>query len=143
MLRHRVFAVIGLLAFVAFSVVLPATTAVAQTKVEICNNGVDDDDNKLTDCADPACTETEFCKNPPPPKKDADCSPGFYKKHPNTWDDGICAAGDAKTAGTESNQLFRFLSAELGATAAQRALAKGFLDTCFATAELSPCEDDD
>ncbi|HEY1585762.1 MAG TPA: hypothetical protein VGH63_08735, partial [Polyangia bacterium] len=30
---------------------------------EICNNGIDDDDNGLTDCADPACVNDPFCKS--------------------------------------------------------------------------------
>jgi hypothetical protein len=29
---------------------------------EICNNGIDDDDNGLIDCADPACFNDPFCK---------------------------------------------------------------------------------
>lgn len=32
-----------------------------QAKVEICNGAVDDDCNGVTDCADPACTQGEFC----------------------------------------------------------------------------------
>jgi hypothetical protein len=32
--------------------------------VEICDNGIDDDSNGLTDCDDPACTNTINCKAP-------------------------------------------------------------------------------
>lgn len=82
-------------------------------------------------------------KPPPPPKKDtADCSPGYYKNHPNTWDDGICSEGDALTSGTQSNLIYLFLCAECGATKEQRDAAKDFLDACFVTAEASPCQDD-
>src|SRR5262249_7980098 len=31
-------------------------------KMEICNNGVDDDGNGLIDCADPACANDNSCK---------------------------------------------------------------------------------
>src|SRR5262249_42719072 len=30
-------------------------------QLEICNNGVDDDGNGLTDCADPKCVTSPFC----------------------------------------------------------------------------------
>jgi hypothetical protein len=30
------------------------------------------------------------CNPPPPPRTTADCSPGFYKSHPETWCDTIC-----------------------------------------------------
>ncbi len=32
-------------------------------KPEICDNGIDDDGNGLIDCADPACFNTDHCKN--------------------------------------------------------------------------------
>jgi hypothetical protein len=140
--RQRVFMIAGLLFVLGLLVAMPVGTAQATT--EICNNKVDDDGDKAVDCADPDCATSEFCKTPPPPPKNpADCSPGFYKKHPNTWDDGVCATGSYLVAGTQANQLFLMLSAELGATAAQRAAAKNLLDACFETAEESPCEDDD
>lgn len=44
----------------------------AQTKVEICDNRIDDDDDKLVDCDDPDCD----CG-----KKGTPCSPGFWKNH--------------------------------------------------------------
>jgi hypothetical protein len=43
----------------------------AQTKVEVCDNKVDDDDDKLIDCDDPDCK----CE----PPKGTPCSPGYWK----------------------------------------------------------------
>lgn len=47
--------------------------AFAQTKGEICDNGKDDDGDKLVDCDDPDCK----C----PPSDGVPCSPGFWKNH--------------------------------------------------------------
>ena len=68
---------LGMAAFVAASVLVvglisPRGTSVnAQTKTEICDNKVDDDDDKLVDCADPDCK----CE----PPKGTPCSPGYWK----------------------------------------------------------------
>lgn len=140
--RLRLFMIVGLLSAVGFALALSPSVAMAD--VEICNNKVDDDKDGAIDCQDTDCVETEFCKEPPPPPKaDADCSPGYYKNHVDTWDDGICFDGDARVAGTESNVIYRMLCAECGATRPQRVAAKALLDFCFETAERSPCEDDD
>lgn len=32
--------------------------------VEACHDGIDNDCNNLTDCADPACTSDSLCANP-------------------------------------------------------------------------------
>jgi hypothetical protein len=85
----------------------------------------------------------------PPKKVTADCSPGFYKKHPETW----CASLGGPTTcpsdasrltptGEACTELVRMLSAELGATKAERDGAKVSLDRCFGTGSKSPCEDD-
>jgi hypothetical protein len=135
---QRLFMLLGLFFAVGLAfVLLPVGTASA---LEVCTDGADNDKDGFVDCKDPDCANDPACKLPPPPVT-ADCSPGFYKKHPNTWDDGICCLGDALTSGTACNQIFLFLSAELGATPEQRAAAKGFLDACFVTAEASPCDD--
>ncbi|MGH8509164.1 MAG: hypothetical protein ACREVH_10655 [Gammaproteobacteria bacterium] len=87
---------------------------------------------------EPPCT-----KNCEPPKEErADCSPGYYKNHVDTWDDGICCAGDAGNPDTACGQIYRQLCAECGATPIQRRAAKQLLDTCFGTAPESPCQDD-
>lgn len=40
---------------------------------EICDNGVDDDRNSLTDCDDPACAGEAVCQTPPECAVQADC----------------------------------------------------------------------
>jgi hypothetical protein len=65
--------------------VTPVSQINAQTKGEICDNGLDDDDDKLVDCADPDCATNPACQKEPPGEG---CSPGFWKNHPdefNTW----------------------------------------------------------
>jgi len=76
-------------------------------------------------------------------KKGADCSPGYYKKHVDTWDSGRCCLGDARDSGTACGQIYLQLCAECGGTATTRAAAKEILDACFGTAAASPCTDDD
>ena len=77
----------------------------------------------------PGCT--------PPPPAEADCSPGYYKNHPETWctrcgyDAAACTAEVAN------------LSARGSESAAIRDAAKARVDACFGTAEASPCLDDD
>ena len=56
----------------------------AQTKTEICDNGIDDDGDKLVDCDDPDCK----C-NP-----GNGCSPGYWKNHRAQFDQYCQAAAD-------------------------------------------------
>ena len=84
-----------------------------------------------------------FAHLPPPPKDvTADCSPGFYKNHTDTWDDGICCTGDALTSGTACNVIFNQLNAQGPGSGAIRGTATDFLNACFVTAAASPCTDD-
>ena len=55
-------------------------------KAEICDNGVDDDGDKLVDCEDPDCKDC---------KVEGDCSPGFYKNHLDFWY-GVYCGGDGE-----------------------------------------------
>jgi hypothetical protein len=73
---------------------------------------------------------------PPPPPVTADCSPGFYKNHPETW----C---DACFAGVGCAQIVEELSSKGAGSAAIRDAAKASIDACFGTAAASPCVDDD
>ena len=77
--------------FLALSVCSLGLTyiAVAQTKGEICDNGTDDDGDKLVDCDDPDCK----CE-PPPPPKEGNCSPGYWKNHPTEFNQACQAAAD-------------------------------------------------
>jgi hypothetical protein len=58
----------------------------AQEKVEICDNKIDDDGDGLVDLDDPDCKKT------PPPG--TGCSPGFYKNHPEFW--AQCCDGEGQ-----------------------------------------------
>jgi hypothetical protein len=82
----RLLLIICLFFVVGGLVLLPLGTASAQTKVEICDNKVDDDGDGLIDENDPDCKKT------PPPG--IPCSPGFWKNHPddfNMWCDEAAA----------------------------------------------------
>ena len=69
-----------------------AGTAVAQkTGGEICTDGLDNDGNKLIDCADPACATDPVCKGTP---VGTPCSPGYWKNHPNDFN-AYCGAAVA------------------------------------------------
>ena len=61
----------------------PAST---QTKVEICDNKIDDDGDKLVDCDDPDCK----CE----PSKGTPCSPGYWKNHKTAFNQYCQAAAD-------------------------------------------------
>ncbi len=76
------------------------------------------------------------CAPPPPPS--ADCSPGYYKNHPSVWKT-VCASYYAPYTW---QQIVTMLSAQDGATLADRDAAKAMLDACFGTAAASPCMDD-
>jgi hypothetical protein len=73
---------------------------------------------------------------PPPPPTTADCSPGFYKNHPETWCDA-CFGGEGCALIVEQ------LGARGSGSAAVREAAKAAIDACFGTAAASPCVDDD
>lgn len=75
----------------------------------------------------------------PPPPTPADCSPGYYKKHPGVWDTE-CTAFYSPLG--DFNHVLWMLSAEKGATLQDRTAAKAALDACFGTAAVSPCLDD-
>jgi hypothetical protein len=70
-------------------VLLPVGTASAQETA--CNDGLDNDGDKLIDCKDPDCATDPACKVPPPPSG-IPCSPGFWKNHTEDFE-GAC--GDA------------------------------------------------
>jgi hypothetical protein len=95
MIRQRLFTIVGLFFVVSLALVLLSTgTATAQVK-EICDDGIDNDGNKLIDCKDPACATDPVCKVPPPPGG-IPCSPGFWKNHPDDFDE-FCEAAAALT----------------------------------------------
>lgn len=95
---------------------------------------------------------------PPPPKKvTADCSPGYYKNHPEEWCSGYIGTGGPNDPDYPGSDLSKDCATGDGCTVFLQQLddhtpqfgrdiregAKLFLDTCFVTANASPCEDDD
>jgi hypothetical protein len=89
--RQRLFLMIGLFFVVGLALGLLSTgTASAQTKVEICDNKIDDDGDGLVDLDDPDC------KKPPPPNG-VPCSPGFWKNHPEDFNQFCEAAAGLTT----------------------------------------------
>ena len=82
----------------------------------------------------------ECTKNcPPPVKKDAACSPGYYKNHVDTWC-GVSVGACGVISNCEE------ILADLNATGAHngelKQAAGDFLNGCFGTNEASPCEED-
>jgi hypothetical protein len=65
---------------------MPKTANSGVPKVEICDNKIDDDDDKLVDCEDPDCK----CE----PSKGTPCSPGYWKNHKAAFDQYCQAAAD-------------------------------------------------
>jgi hypothetical protein len=65
---------------------MPNPAVSQEEKKEICDNGIDDDDDKLVDCADPDCK----CE----PTKKGDCSPGYWKNHVSEFNQYCQAAAD-------------------------------------------------
>ncbi len=104
--------VLGCFCFVATAV----TPLNAQVKQEICDNGIDDDGDKLIDCADPDCK----CE---PPKEEA-CSPGFWKNHQELWV-GVCCTG------SDCDAILDDLTARGPGSDERRQRAADFLEDCL------------
>ena len=67
MKRVKLIMILGFLAALGFA--LHTSPAMAQTPTSetgLCTDGVDNDKDKLTDCADPDCSSDPACKEPPP-----------------------------------------------------------------------------
>jgi hypothetical protein len=89
--------------------------------------------------------------------KGADCSPGYYKNHLEEWcstfrGEGTPEKGDSFpgsdlsrncASGSQCATLLMQLKTKGPGSSFIRSAAKDFLDSCFETAEASPCEDDD
>jgi hypothetical protein len=103
-------------------------------------------DDKLT-CKDVDCGKG----------KGADCSPGFYKNHLEEWCSTFTGASTPEpndsypgsalsrdcASGADCATLLMHLKAKGAGSDFIRGEAKAFLDSCFGSAEASPCEDDD
>jgi hypothetical protein len=75
---------------------------------------------------------------PPPPPSDAECSPGYWKNHPETWQ-GICCT---EATDPTCSALLSNLRAQGPGSGAIREAAAEFLDECFGSGEATPCTDD-
>jgi hypothetical protein len=89
---QRLFMLLGLFFAVGLAlVVLAPDVATAQ---EVCNDGIDNDKDTLIDCKDPDCATDPACKVPPP--SGIPCSPGFWKNHPDDFNE-FCDEAAAST----------------------------------------------
>ncbi|MGH8555491.1 MAG: hypothetical protein ACREUD_08015 [Gammaproteobacteria bacterium] len=73
-----------------------------------------------------------------PPKDRAECSPGYWKNHPEVWVDICCNDTDNPTCDALSSSL----EAKGPGSGAIRESAAEFLDACFGTGDLTPCTED-
>jgi len=112
-MNRAVLAAVLCLAFIAVTVAVPVPAAYAQA-------------------CDP---KKEKC---PPPKADAECSPGYWKNHPETWVGFCCNTDDDPTC----SALQSALQAQGPGSGVIREGAAEFLDACFGSAEETPCTDD-
>ena len=64
----------------------------SESITEVCNNGLDDNCNGLTDCNDPDCALDPACYEGPGPGPEPGCTPGFYQLC-YTGQLGACGAG--------------------------------------------------
>jgi hypothetical protein len=110
---HRLFGLCGAFALLVFW----AGPVGAQAQKEVCNDGIDNDGDKLIDCADPDCSTDSACQ-----KKTA-CTPGFWKNHPELWTQ--CC-----TAERPCSKLLSDLSARGPGSEAIRNDAAAFIEAC-------------
>jgi hypothetical protein len=128
--RNALFGMALLLGVFALALLLssPQVTPVnAQGKAEICNDGIDNDGDKLIDCADPDCVNDPSCKTPPP---GTGCSPGFYKNHPDFW--ATCCGGEGQRSCAE---LTTALTCKGSDASCGRSAAAAYLDACTGCSE--------
>jgi len=118
--------IVSVLFALSLVVVLSAGTAVAQVK-EICNDGIDNDGDKMIDCADSDCMTDPACV-----KKGTGCSPGFYKNHLTFWV-GICC-NDTITD-PSCAELLEALTCKGSDASCGRSDAAAFLDACTGCSE--------
>ncbi len=76
-----------------------------------------------------------------PPSAPADCSPGYYKNHPDAWC-ATCGYGDS----TSPACVAEVTNLKTGGSSGAREAAKARIDACFdllGGASATPCADDD
>jgi hypothetical protein len=67
------------------------------------------------------------------------CSPGWWKNHPEEWEDGICCIGLASDPTSQCGVLDEMLRARGRGSVDTRTDAQTILSACFAS---PPCDDD-
>jgi len=90
----------------------------AQTKTEICGNGIDDDGDKLID---------EGCKEEGTP-----CSPGWYKNHVSEWYPGACCGNEGQRS---CEELLTAVSCTGRDSTCGRSAAAAYLNACSGCTE--------
>jgi hypothetical protein len=110
--------VLGLLVVLLLGLGLLSSTVMevkaGEVKKEICDDGKDNDDDKLIDCKDPDCECDEG----------EACSPGFWKNHTELWI-GICCEGE------QCGDILADLQARGPGSSAVRAAAADYLEECL------------
>jgi hypothetical protein len=138
MSAKRLFMGVGLLFALGFALALPVGPAMAG--IEVCDDGIDNDQDGATDCKDSECTNSPACEK----ERSAACSPGYYKNHISAWCNIECPTG--VIISPTSCQLLlgtEGLNATGPANGVKKNIAASFINTtCFVTAEESPCEED-
>jgi hypothetical protein len=123
----------------ALSLVLGLSAGTAMAQETSCNDGIDNDGDKAIDCKDSDCTNSEFCKTPPPPNG-TPCSPGFWKNHEDEFD-AACGAAAALAAAQgitrldTCDELLAAVSCRGSDASCLRSLAASLLNT------VSGCEE--
>lgn len=125
-MNRAMLAAVFCLAFVAVLAAVPVPSAYAQKATEVCNDGKDNDGDKLVDCKDPDCAVDPACQ-----KTGEGCSPGFYKNHPEVWVGSCCDSTTTPTCG----QLLDALTCKGSDSSCGRSAAAGFLDACTGCSE--------
>jgi hypothetical protein len=123
--RRRVFMMLGLVLVLGVALALSPDIAMAQTP-EVCNDGKDNDGDKLVDCKDPDCATDPVCQKP-----GTGCSPGFYKNHPELWVGVCCDATTTPSCGA----LLDALTCKGSDDSCGRSAAALFLDACTGCSE--------
>ncbi|MGH7389543.1 MAG: hypothetical protein ACREM3_08800 [Candidatus Rokuibacteriota bacterium] len=126
MKRRTLLMMLALILTVGLALAFSPDTAMAQKATEICNDGKDNDGDKLVDCKDPDCATDAACQ-----KTGTGCSPGFYKNHTDIWV-GICC--DAETDPT-CGEILDALTCKGSDASCGRSAAARFLDECTGCSE--------
>jgi hypothetical protein len=93
--------------------------------------------------AGPAAAGATKC-DPKKEKCGADCSPGYYRNHVDTWCGIVCPSDGVTVIGPSTCEflLGELFSTGRGSGVRKNAAADFINEVCFVTAAASPCTDD-